>query len=140
LATFGALITAYPRRRAPTGGPEELKPVVEPEVRPEVTPRAPARGKAVSEMGLVDLFNELVMLLELSTGVAFKPSYTLREYLIHVRERLPEQAYGLIARAFQEVERIAYGNPKSLAPSAISNAADLLRRSVLLLRELVEGL
>ncbi len=68
----------------------------------------PTEAEVMREEGLRSLFHSLVELLKKVTGVEFKPSYTIREYLSIVKGRVPEILWVSIKSFMMELEIVLY--------------------------------
>ncbi len=60
------------------------------------------------EEGLKGLFKSLIDMLKMVTGIEFKPSYTIREYLNIVRERVSRALWMLIRSFMMKLEMLLY--------------------------------
>ncbi len=76
----------------------------------EVEEKLPARATVARGEGLKGLFQSLVELLERVTGVAFEPSFTIREYLNAIRGRVSEPLLASIRSFMSRLEVVLYSS------------------------------
>jgi len=133
-------VTVYHIERVRSRSLAMRRPQTIPATPAEAAPASESSSKAV-ELGIrgeaSELFYTLSSLIERFTGIIFKKSYTLREYLYRLKGVLATTIYDLVEKAFLAFERLVYGDPSRVDQALAETVSALIKRALSAIRGLM---